>query len=312
MATVTGLTAERMLAIEAASIVDGDVDINGHLILIKQDATTIDAGLVKGDPGTPGTNAAAGSVAPVANTTALRSATAQVKTAAPVSSDDAATKLYTDSADNALGTRIDTEQARINTLNPLVIASEIGAAINLNTFTTPGVRVQTDVADATTALNYPKAATPGLLEVFSNPAGTLLWQRFTVYGTATKMQVWVRAYAAGVWGAWKSMYTDNGWIAGSLSNGWVNYAGGYSDFSSRLMNGVVHVRGMIKNGTIADNTVLGSLTSAHGPAEIRLVMALGYPNNPVRLHINTDGTITGVAGLTNTFVALSIPPWPVD
>ena len=44
MAKVNGLTAERMLAIEAASIVDGTIDSNGHLILSKFDGQTVDAG----------------------------------------------------------------------------------------------------------------------------------------------------------------------------------------------------------------------------------------------------------------------------
>lgn len=54
MATVTGLTAPRMLEIEAASIVDGEVDAAGHLKLITRDGTIIDAGLVKGPPGEEG------------------------------------------------------------------------------------------------------------------------------------------------------------------------------------------------------------------------------------------------------------------
>lgn len=44
MATVTGLTAERMLEIEAGSVVDGDINGSGHLILTKHDGSTIDAG----------------------------------------------------------------------------------------------------------------------------------------------------------------------------------------------------------------------------------------------------------------------------
>lgn len=48
MTTVTGLTAARMLAIEAASVVGGLVDANGHLILTKHDASTVDAGAVVG------------------------------------------------------------------------------------------------------------------------------------------------------------------------------------------------------------------------------------------------------------------------
>lgn len=50
MATVTGLTAERMIEIEAASVVDGDV-VDGELILTKHDGTTINAGSVAGPPG---------------------------------------------------------------------------------------------------------------------------------------------------------------------------------------------------------------------------------------------------------------------
>lgn len=54
MATVTGLTAERMLEIEAASVIDGDVDVDGHLILTQHGGDTIDAGSVVGPPGPEG------------------------------------------------------------------------------------------------------------------------------------------------------------------------------------------------------------------------------------------------------------------
>jgi microcystin-dependent protein len=53
MATVTGLTAEKMLEIEAASIIDGNV-VGGELILIKHDGTEINAGPVAGPSGPPG------------------------------------------------------------------------------------------------------------------------------------------------------------------------------------------------------------------------------------------------------------------
>lgn len=55
MATVTGLTAARMLEIEAASVVDGDV-VGNDLVLTRHDGTQISAGNVrglKGDAGTP-------------------------------------------------------------------------------------------------------------------------------------------------------------------------------------------------------------------------------------------------------------------
>lgn len=52
--TVMGLSASRMLAIEASCVVDGEVDTNGHLILTKFDETQIDAGNVIGPAGPPG------------------------------------------------------------------------------------------------------------------------------------------------------------------------------------------------------------------------------------------------------------------
>jgi microcystin-dependent protein len=57
MATVTGLTAERMLEIEAASVVDGEI-VDGDLILTKHDGTQINAGpLPPGPAGPPGPGA---------------------------------------------------------------------------------------------------------------------------------------------------------------------------------------------------------------------------------------------------------------
>lgn len=53
MATITGLTAERMLEIEGASVVDGEI-VGGHLILTKFDGNTIDAGSVVGPQGPAG------------------------------------------------------------------------------------------------------------------------------------------------------------------------------------------------------------------------------------------------------------------
>jgi hypothetical protein len=56
MATVDGLTKARMLAIEAASVVDGNVDSNGDLILTTYGGDDINAGYVKGPVGPPASN----------------------------------------------------------------------------------------------------------------------------------------------------------------------------------------------------------------------------------------------------------------
>lgn len=53
MTTVTGLTADRMLAIEGASVISGNVS-GDNLILVKHNGQQINAGNVRGPAGTPG------------------------------------------------------------------------------------------------------------------------------------------------------------------------------------------------------------------------------------------------------------------
>lgn len=55
MATVSGLTKDRMLAIEAASVVNGEVDVSGDLILERRDGTKFNAGHVHGADGADAT-----------------------------------------------------------------------------------------------------------------------------------------------------------------------------------------------------------------------------------------------------------------
>lgn len=50
MAEVTVYDAERMKAIEDASVVNGEIDVNGHLVLTRFDESEIDAGLVASSP----------------------------------------------------------------------------------------------------------------------------------------------------------------------------------------------------------------------------------------------------------------------
>lgn len=61
MATITGLTAERMLEIEGATVVGGEI-VGGHLILHKHDGTTVDAGPMP--PGPQGPAGPAGGMIP--------------------------------------------------------------------------------------------------------------------------------------------------------------------------------------------------------------------------------------------------------
>lgn len=49
MATVNGLTSERMRAIEAECIIGGSINESGHLLLTRHDGGTVDAGAIFGE-----------------------------------------------------------------------------------------------------------------------------------------------------------------------------------------------------------------------------------------------------------------------
>lgn len=63
MATITGLTAARMIEIESQSIVDGEI-VGDNLILTRFDNDTIDAGNVRGPQGDKGDTGAQGPIGP--------------------------------------------------------------------------------------------------------------------------------------------------------------------------------------------------------------------------------------------------------
>jgi hypothetical protein len=88
-------------------------------------------------------------------------------------------------------------------------STELGAGINLNTVTTPGVYSQSQTAEATLALNYP-AAVAGMLEVFDNSANTatplniMIWQRYSTYAHGSYPNyIYARSCLNGTWNAWK-------------------------------------------------------------------------------------------------------------
>jgi hypothetical protein len=184
MGVATGMTAERMLAIEASSVVDGDV-VGDNLVLTTRGGTTIDAGIVRGPQGLKGNdglNAATGSVAPVANTTPIRTPDGRVKTATPTETDDATTKLYVDGR-----------------VSSVMAGTELGAGVDLNTIITPGIYTQNSNVEASGGTNWP-APYGGVLEVFA--INSMVWQRYTNYSQFAGV-FWTRGwYTTTAWSPW--------------------------------------------------------------------------------------------------------------
>lgn len=99
------------------------------------------------------------------------------------------------------------------------------------------------------------------------------------------------------------------WTAITLNNGWVSYDGGTTYalpmYSKTATEKMVTLKGMIKNGTSADNTLIGTLPNGYQP-EGRLVFAQANSNGFNRIDILPNGEIRMVGtGIGNTYQTLS-------
>ena len=100
--------------------------------------------------------------------------------------------------------------------------------------------------------------------------------------------------------------TDPEWNYPTLLNGWVTYSGNWGVPAYRKVNGVVYMRGLMKDGLI--NTDLFVLPAGYRPEITMLFItggftgATGAQGNPVRIDVGSDGVVhlEAVYGITVT------------
>lgn len=99
---------------------------------------------------------------------------------------------------------------------------------------------------------------------------------------------------------------DAGWLPLTLQNGWVNFGGEWAGAGYRKVNGVVFVRGLIKNGSTVSLSVIANL-----PAGYRVASNQGHHiptvSNDVFSYkrIHSSGDITVGAGASAVYFDLS-------
>jgi hypothetical protein len=100
----------------------------------------------------------------------------------------------------------------------------------------------------------------------------------------------------------KAALTPEAWIAPTLLNGWVNYGAPYDNAGYRKEPaGLVRLRGVIKNGTIANGTVLFNLPVGYRPSAQRSIPSYqGGADDAIRLEVATNGDVSAT-GLANNF-----------
>ena len=348
MAQVTGLTAARMQQIEASSVVDGSVDQDGNLILKRHDLSTFNAGNVIGPKGPKGNDAStviaeqASTVAPTEYPTGITS----FQVGAPATGWPTSYIIVTTNKINenriwqtvhaktsegfwyrsgngatwgafkrlALQDDVTTLQTRATNLENLVRGTEIDATTNLNSLTATGTYFQSQNNEAATARNYP-IGQAGILQVVSN-GGNMVWQTYVPHGDLGAT-VYRRVSYLGIWYPWKlhKEWTDTGWTPITLENGWVNYGGSYANAQYRVLNRVIYVVGLIKNGTITNGTRICKLPDELGQIGNSIENVQTYGGTtvgaPARIDVESDGAITIRGGVNSNWLSLAPRPWPM-
>lgn len=300
MAAVTGITAARAQEIEDASIVDGAVT-GDDLILFRHDGTSLNAGNVRGPQGDPGADAATGDVNPTAGTTPIRGTGGVVKGGTPVSTNDLTTKAYVDAADATL-------TSAVSGLTAQVTGTEIGNAVNLNSYMTPGLWFQSSDAEAAAGTNYPEPKA-GVLEVVSNIGSTFVIQKY-IPAAQSSNYYYLRTYNAAAWTSWKVYETasaaDTGWINLTHVSGW-SIANTDDQFQYRVRNKIVYIRG-VGVGTYSSGTYHTIVAAGGIPAQYRVERTVrggtaGQSAKSGSFQLLTDGSIS-----MGTFQT-TVPAW---
>lgn len=87
--------------------------------------------------------------------------------------------------------------------------------------------------------------------------------------------------------------TFNGWTNFELFNNWVNYNSARNEAGyTKNKQGIVYIRGMIKNGTITSGTVIARLPLDYAPTRIHsFLLADSTSTNQGRIEVHPNGEI---------------------
>lgn len=97
--------------------------------------------------------------------------------------------------------------------------------------------------------------------------------------------------------------TDTGWIALTLGAGWSNYGGGFSSANYRRKNGIVYLRGLVKNNDVTTGAGLtvATLPPGYRPANTNIfsLVASQASGHAIRADLAPTGALTVDAAAVN-------------
>lgn len=195
MATVESLTKDRMLAIEAASVVDGEINGSGHLILTRFDGSTIDAGYaLVAVPSASTTVSGVVELATSSETSALTDTTRAV-TPASLSSLISGINSSISSGDAALDTRLDYLEGLPGSKVQIITAPAESAA---STSYPTGI----SMCSVGSGSGWSLESGFGTIVTY-NVSDSRCYQTFTSHGSSGQVRQYIRTYYNTFgWSAW--------------------------------------------------------------------------------------------------------------
>jgi microcystin-dependent protein len=182
MATVTGLTAARMIAIEAASVVSGYIDPSGHLILVQFDDTEIDAGYMLAS--VPDASETVKGVVELATTTEASTGTDTTRAVTPAGLSAAVGALVPDATETVKGKVELATTAEASTGTDTVRAvtpAGLAAAVPSASTTAQGKVELATTSEATTGTDTTRAVTPAGLKAAIDAVLQLIYPVGSLY-----------------------------------------------------------------------------------------------------------------------------------
>ncbi len=96
---------------------------------------------------------------------------------------------------------------------------------------------------------------------------------------------------------------NQAWVAPTLLNSWANYSTTFSEAGYfKDKNGMVHLRGLVKDGTASAGTAIFTLPTGYRPTR-RLIIVTVSSAGHSQLRVDTDGDVQFYAG-ANTWFSL--------
>jgi hypothetical protein len=278
MGVATGYTADHMGIIEAACIVSGVVS-SDHLILTRQDGSTIDAGNVRGPQGIQGIKGDTGSQGP-GNATDSQVATF-------INQPASASQAAVDARVQATRTTTD-----------------------WNTEKTAGY-----VYGANTALNSP-GSSAWVGRVMCLDTSTVIQEVWKLNTAIAPPEMWYRIFFSGAWQNWVQVIGDTGWTALPLvSTATTPGLAGLLEY--RVVNRVFNIRTHTVTMTSQAQGATFTLCAAGAiPVALRPSTAMLFHNvsgNAVGyMAVNIDGSVTARASTAAATSVTSFGSYPIE